>query len=221
MAITDGAERKPEGQQREEEIPAFQAIAPSIFVPAQADFTKPPPPLPSDPNTLRNEALAQIDEHADAVQDNIYYMLDREKTRIRQECRWREAQFPQNPRELPGLSEEEEGFLPSNAMELDEILHIRSRCSEPPRGPYEVPPNFSHFQCLHVESGLPGEPPRKSAEKMLLNVVKHGVQNLEGLAAHVLGEKSKKMSELESMIQSKEIASTGIPDADKMDTSQG
>ncbi|KAI2625419.1 hypothetical protein GGS26DRAFT_201053 [Hypomontagnella submonticulosa] len=220
MALTDGADRKASGQQQEEEIPAFQTIAPCIFVPAQEDFTKPPPPLPSDPDTLRSEALARIDEHADRVQDNIYYMLNREKTRIRQESYWREAQFPQLPRGVSGLAEGEDSFLPSNAKELDEILHIRSRCSEPPRGPYEVPPNFSHLQCLHVESGLPGEPPRKSAEKMLLNVVKHGVQNLEGLAAHVAREKAMKISELESEMRSKVPASTRSPHADKMDTSE-
>ncbi|KAI1417882.1 hypothetical protein F5Y13DRAFT_32912 [Hypoxylon sp. FL1857] len=220
MAITDSAGRATE-EQRPEDIPAYQSIAPSVFVPAQTDFTKPPPNLPSDTSKLRSETLAQIDEHADAIQDNIYYMLNREKTRIRQECKQREAHFPQHLKTVPGLVGGEEGSLPDNAMEMDEILFIRSSCSEPKRGgPYEVPATFTHAQCLHVEiGGRFGEPPRKSAEKMMLNLVKHGVQNLEGLANHVQSVKEAKAKELANETLSKTLGSMGVAPADRMDIS--
>ncbi|OTA97245.1 hypothetical protein M434DRAFT_8202 [Hypoxylon sp. CO27-5] len=221
MPIMDGAGRATEKQQREDNIPAYQTIAHSIFVPAQTDFTKPPPDLPSDPSKLRDETLTQIDEHADAIQDNIYYMLNREKTRIRQECNQREANSPRHLRTAPGLLEGEERSLPDNAMEIDEILFIRSSCLEPKRGgPYEVPPVFTHAQCLHTEIGERfREPPRKSAEKMMLNLVKHGVQNLEGLANHVQQVKEAKVKELENEILSKGLGSMGVAPADKMDIS--
>ncbi|KAI2468418.1 hypothetical protein F4781DRAFT_269664 [Annulohypoxylon bovei var. microspora] len=219
MAITNDAGRIPEEQQQEEEIPAFKSIAPSIFVPAQADFTKPPPDLPSDLSRLRSEALAQIDEHADVVQDNIYYMLDREKTRIRQECKQREALFPRHLKEKRGLAEGEEPCIPDNAMEMDEILFIRSSCPEPKRGAYEVPLGFNHANCLHVSTGANGETPRKSAEKMVMNLTKHGVQKLEGLAIHVKGVKEAKSKELENQALSNRLGSIGIATADKMDIS--
>ncbi|KAI1099726.1 hypothetical protein F4804DRAFT_74021 [Jackrogersella minutella] len=219
MVTTEDAGKAPEGQQQEEEIPAFQTIAPSIFVPAQMDLTKPPPDLPSDPSRLRSETLAQIDEHADAVQDNIYYMLQREKTRIRQECKQREAYFPPNLKEVPGLALGEESCLPDNAMEMDEILFIRSICPEPKRGPYEVPPGFSHAQCLHVLTGSPGEPPRKCAEKMVMNLTKHGVLNLEALASHTKGVKEAKSRELENEMLLKRLGSTGVAPTDRMDIS--
>ncbi|KAI1095279.1 hypothetical protein F5B19DRAFT_338641 [Rostrohypoxylon terebratum] len=205
--------------EEQEDIPAYQSIAPSIFVPAQADFTKPPPELPSDLNQLRGEALSQIDEHADAVQDNIYYMIDREKKRIQQECKQREALFPRHLRDKPGLAEGEDTCLPDNAMEMDEILFIRSLCSEPARGPYEVPQGFNHTNCLHVMTGAPGEPPRKSAEKMLMNLTKHGVQKLEGLTNHVRGVKEAKAKELENQALAKNIGSMEIAPADEMDLS--
>lgn len=75
MIATNGAAKAAGGHQQAEEIPAFQSIAPCIFIPAQTDLTKPPSDLPSEPNALLSETLAQINEHADAVQDNIYYML--------------------------------------------------------------------------------------------------------------------------------------------------
>ncbi|KAI1135333.1 hypothetical protein F5Y05DRAFT_416320 [Hypoxylon sp. FL0543] len=218
MAITDDVGRAPEDLQQEEEIPAFQTIAPAIFVPAQADFTKPPPDLPSDPSKLRSQILDEIDEHADAVQANIYYMLNREKTRIRQECRQREAYFPRHLNTVPGLLEGEERSLPDNADEIDEILFIRSHCLEPKRGPYEVPPVFTHAQCLHVEAGG-GETPRKAAEKMMLNLVKHGVQNLEGLANRVQRVKEAKAKELENEMLSKSLGSIGVAPEDRMDIS--
>ncbi|KAI1213717.1 uncharacterized protein F4807DRAFT_198049 [Annulohypoxylon truncatum] len=219
MATTNDAGRAPEERQQQEEIPAYQSIAPSIFVPAQTDFTKPPPDLSSDPNIRRSEALSQIDEHADAVQDNIYYMIDREKTRIQQECKQREALFPRHIRDKRGLAEGEESCLPDNAMEMDEILFIRSLCSEPARGPYEVPPGFNHANCLHVMTGAPGETPRKSAEKMVMNLAKHGVQKLEGLANHVKGVKEAKSKELENQALSKRLGSMGIAPGDRMDIS--
>ncbi|KAI0131558.1 hypothetical protein F4814DRAFT_438002 [Daldinia grandis] len=197
MAINDGAERVPESQlQQQEDIPAYQNSAPSIFVPAHTDFTKPLLELPSDPSKRRNEILAQIDKHADAVQDNIYYMLHREKTRIRQECKWREDRFPPHLRAVPGLTEGQERSIPSSGAEMDEILHMgRSVISKMGRGDCEVPRDFTHAQCLH-EAGRPGEPPRKSAEKMLMNLVKHGVQNLEEFAQHEL--KNELVSESQS-----------------------
>ncbi|KAI0837260.1 hypothetical protein F5Y06DRAFT_85423 [Hypoxylon sp. FL0890] len=220
MEIADGVGRVSADLQQEEEIPAYQNIAPSIFVPAQTDFTKPPPDLPSDSGELRSHILDEIDEHADAIQDNIYYMLNREKTRIRQECRQREAHFPPHLKTVPGLLEEEERSLPDNAMEIDEILFIRSYCLEPKRGPYEVPPMFTHSQCLHVETGGAfGETPRKAAEKMMLNLVKHGVQNLEGLANHVQRVKEAKAKEIENESLSNRQDSMGIAPADRMDTS--
>ncbi|KAI2611616.1 uncharacterized protein GGS25DRAFT_483401 [Hypoxylon fragiforme] len=218
MSAMDGG--PPGNNQQEEEIPAYQRIAPSIFVPAHTDFTQPPPDLPSDPSQLRNEMLARIDEHADAVQDNIYYMLNREKRRIHQECRQRDAYFPQHLQVKPGLAESEEHWIPDNGMELDEILFIRSFCPEPKQGPYEVPPLFTHNQCLHLQTDERfGEPPRKSAEKMLLNLVKHGVQNLEGLAQHVKNVKDAKSKELENEMLSKTLGSMGVAPADRMDIS--
>ncbi|KAI1381136.1 hypothetical protein F4677DRAFT_402248 [Hypoxylon crocopeplum] len=220
MASTDSVSKAQEGQQQEEDIPAYQTIAPSIFVPAHTDFTKPPPQLPSDPSKLRSQTLAQIDEHADAVQDNIYYMLNREKTRIRQECRQREARFPQHFNPKPGLADGEDRGLPDNAMEIDEILFIRSFCPEPQPGPYEVPPVFTHNQCLHVQTGGRfGETPRKSAEKMVLNLVKHGVQNLEGLAQHIQSVKEAKAKELDNKALSRVLGSLGVAPADRMDIS--
>lgn len=217
MANTHDAGSVP--AERQEEIPVYQSIAPSIFVPAQVDFTKPSPELPSDLHQLRSQALSEIDEHADAVQDNVYYMLNREKTRIQQECKQREALFPRHLRDKRGLAEGEEKCLPDNAMEMDEILVIRSSCSEPPRGRYEVPPGFNHTNCLHVMTGAPGEPPRKSAEKMVMNLTKHGVQKLEGLANHVRGVKEAKAKELENQALAKSIGSMGIAPADMMDLS--
>ncbi|KAI0142562.1 hypothetical protein F4776DRAFT_612561 [Hypoxylon sp. NC0597] len=221
MPIMDGVGKATKEQQQGEDIPAYQTIAHSIFVPAQTDFTKPPPDLPSDPSKLRSETLAQIDEHADAIQDNIYYMLNREKTRIRQECNQREANSPRHLKTVPGLLEGEERSLPDNAMEMDEILFIRSSCPEPKRGgPYEVPPTFTHAQCLHVEIGERfREPPRKSAEKMMLNLVKHGVQNLEGLANHIQYVKEARAKELENEMLSKGLGSMGVAPADRMDIS--
>ncbi|KAI1770511.1 hypothetical protein F4818DRAFT_257861 [Hypoxylon cercidicola] len=217
MAATGKAVDK---QRQEEEIPAFQTIAPSIFVPAQTDLTKPPPDLPSDPNELRSEILAQIEEHADAVQDNIYYMINREKTRIRQECRQREAYFPHHLKATPGLAEGEEQWLLDNTKDVEEIILIRSIVQKPQRGPYEVPPVFTHAQCLHVETdGRFGETPRKSAEKMVLNLAKHGVQNLEGLAQHVHNVKEARTKELENEMLSKSLGSAGIAPADRMDIS--
>ncbi|KAF3067318.1 hypothetical protein GL218_08701 [Daldinia childiae] len=216
MAIHDGAERVPE-KQLQEDIPPYQNSAPSIFVPANTDFTKPPPELPSEPSKRRNEILAQIDEHADTVQDNIYYMLNREKTRIRQECKWREEKFPSYLRAVPGLTEGQERWLPSSGIEMDEILHIRSSTSELSRGNYEVPLDFTHAQCLHEAARL-GEPPRKSAEKMLMNLVKHGAQNLEGFAQHVKNVKEAKIKELENELVSESRSSTEIAPADIMDT---
>ncbi|KAI1654226.1 hypothetical protein F4813DRAFT_217210 [Daldinia decipiens] len=217
MAINDGAKRVPETQLQQEDIPAYQNSAPSIFVPTHIDFTKPPPELPSEPSKRRDEILSQIDEHAAAVQDNIYYMLNREKTRIRQECKWREEKFPPHPRAVPGLTESQERSLPSSGMEIDEILHIRPSTSQPSRGDYEVPPDFTHAQCLH-EAGRPEEPPRKSAEKMLMNLVKHGVQNLEGFAQHVKNVKEAKIKELENELVLEGQSSTEIAPADIMDT---
>ncbi|KAI0884538.1 uncharacterized protein GGS22DRAFT_143952 [Annulohypoxylon maeteangense] len=219
MSITGGTGRVPENQQHDEAIPPYQSIAPSIFVPAQVDFTKPPPDLPSDHNQLRSEALAQIDEHADAVHDNIYYMLDREKTRIQQECERREAHFPRPIRDKRGLAEEEESCLPDNSTEMDEILFIRSLCPEPTRGPYEVPLGFSHANCLHVTTGAPGETPRKSAEKMVINLAKHGIQKLEGLSNHVKGVKEATSKDLANQALSKKLSSMGIAATDKMDIS--
>ncbi|KAI1454109.1 hypothetical protein F4805DRAFT_461042 [Annulohypoxylon moriforme] len=219
MTITDSTGRITQDKQHDEAIPAYQSIAPSIFVPTQVDFTKPPPGLPSDLNQRRNEALGQIDEHADAIQDNIYYMIEREKTRIQRECRQREALFPPRLRSKRGLAEGEESCLPDNAMEMDEILFIRSICPEPPRGPYEVPPGFNHANCLHVMTGAPGETPRKAAEKMVMNLTKHGVQKLEGLANHVKGVKEAKVRELENEALSKTLVSMGVAPEDKMDIS--
>ncbi|XXG97973.1 hypothetical protein Hte_004289 [Hypoxylon texense] len=219
MATPGGPGKGVGRQQQEEEIPAFQTISPSIFVPAQTDLTKPPPDLPSDPIALRNEALAQIDEHADAVQDNIYYMLNREKTRIRQECRQREAHFPHHIKATPGLAEGEEQWLVDSTNEVEEILFIRSIVSTPQRGPYEVPPVFTHNQCLHLEIDGRFETPRKSAEKMVLNLAKHGVQNLEGLAQHVHNVKEARRKELENESLSTSLASARIAPADRMDIS--
>ncbi|KAI6086617.1 hypothetical protein F4821DRAFT_238165 [Hypoxylon rubiginosum] len=209
------------GEHRQaEEIPAFQSIAPCIFVPAQTDLTKPPSDLPSEPNALLSETLGQINEHADAVQDNIYYMLDREKTRIRQECRQREAHLPHHLKVTPGLEEGEDQWLVDSTTGVEEVLFVRSIVHKPERGPYEVPPSFTHSQCLHAEfSGK--ETPRKYAEKMVLNLAKHGVQNLEGLAQYVNNVKEAKSKELENEKLSKSPGSVGIApaDADKMDTS--
>lgn len=221
MPTIDSAGKALEGQQEEEEeeiILPYQAIAPSIFVPAHTDFTKPPPPLPSDPNTLRSEALAQIDEHAEAVQANIHYMLNREKTRVRRECRFKEASYPRNSKATAGLAEGEDHWLPRNGMELDEIMFIRSNVPMPPRGPYEVPPTFSHAQCLHVPD-VDGEPPRKLAEKMVLSLAKHGVENLEALAVVVRNVKEAKSKELENEMLSKKLGSAGVAPADRMDIS--
>ncbi|KAI1800854.1 hypothetical protein F4811DRAFT_556450 [Daldinia bambusicola] len=217
MAITSGSERGQDTQlQEEEDIPAFQSITPSIFVPAQIDFTKPLPELPSEPNQRRAEMLAQIDEHADAVLDNIYYMLNREKTRILQECKRREASFP-HLRALPGLTDGEERSLPSNAMEMDEILYLKQHAPKPNQIASDVPPMFSHNQCLHVEAGGPEDPPRKSAEKMLMNLVKHGIQNLEGFAQHIENVKEAKRRELGNETHSKGQTSTENVPADRMD----
>ncbi|KAI2615123.1 hypothetical protein GGR54DRAFT_309495 [Hypoxylon sp. NC1633] len=218
MARPTNTSKAPEVQHQEEEIPPFQSIAPSIFVPAQADFTKPPPDQPSELPKLRGEALARIDEHADAVQDNIYYMLDREKTRIRQECWQREARFPARLREATGLTLAEEKRLPNDPKAMDVVLFIRSICPEPELGPYEVPPVFTHGQCLHVQTGGRfGETPRKAAEKMMLNLAKHGVQNLEGLAYHTQGVKENRKRELDNEILARTLDSMGIPSADRMD----
>ncbi|KAI2777154.1 hypothetical protein F4815DRAFT_301943 [Daldinia loculata] len=218
MAINDGAERAPERQLQQEDIPAYQGNAPSIFVPAHTDFTKPPPELSSEPSKRRNEILAQIDEHADAVHDNMYYMLNREKTRIRQECKWREDKFPPHLRAVPGLTEGQERSLPSSGTKMDEILHIRSFTSEPSRGYYEVPREFTHANCFHKEAGIPGELPRKTAEKMLMNLVKHGVENLEFFAQHVKNVREAKIKELENELVSESQSSTKIAPADIMDT---
>ncbi|KAL7624710.1 hypothetical protein AAE478_006281 [Parahypoxylon ruwenzoriense] len=213
------ANSRGDAPQHEEYIPAFQTIAPSIFVAAEADFTKPPPELPSDLGRARSEMLNDIDEHTKAIQDNIYYMLNREKTRIRRECRQREAHFPSRLKTAPGLTEEEERWLPENGVELDDIF-FRSYCPEPQRGPYEVPPVFTHASCLHVETGRRfGESPRKSAEKMMFNLVKHGVQNLEGLTQHVQNVKEARSRELENEFLSKELGSSGVPPGDRMDIS--
>ncbi|OTB10469.1 hypothetical protein K445DRAFT_371131 [Daldinia sp. EC12] len=219
MAITTGSEREPERElEQEEDIPAYQNIAPSIFVPAQTDFTKPPPELPSEPVRRRAEILAQIDEHADAVQDNIYYMFNREKTRILQECKRREANFP-HLKAVPGLTDIEERSIPSSGMEMDEILYIRQNASKQNRAFSDVPPVFTHNQCLHIEARGLEEPPRKSAEKMLMNLVKHGIQNLEGFAYHVANVKEAKSRELDGETHSDGQTSTENVSADKMDIS--
>ncbi|KAI0846478.1 hypothetical protein F5Y00DRAFT_142258 [Daldinia vernicosa] len=218
MAINDGAERVPERQLQQEDIPAYQSSAPSIFVPAHTDFTKPPPALPSEPSKRRDEILAQIDEHAEAVQDNIYYMLNREKTRIRQECKWREDKFPPHLRAVPGLTGDEERSLPSNGTQMDEILHLRSFTSDLTRGGYEVPFKFTDEKCLHLAT-TPGEPPRKSAEKMMMNLVRHGIHSLEEFAQHVKKVKEARIKELENELASESQSSTGIAPADIMDTS--
>ncbi|KAI5854075.1 hypothetical protein GGS23DRAFT_501831 [Durotheca rogersii] len=192
-----------------EEIPAFQTIAPSIFAAARVDLTKPPPELPSELHKARETVLGDIDEHTKAIQDNIYWMLNREKTRIRQECWQREARLAARGLTrgaAPGLTEDEQRrWIPDNGMELDDIFFIRSYCPEPPRGgPYEVAPGFSHTSCLHVETGWRfRESPRKSAEKMMLNLVKHGVQNLEGLDQHVKDVKEARILELEGELRAK------------------
>ncbi|KAI1471885.1 uncharacterized protein F4812DRAFT_197701 [Daldinia caldariorum] len=219
MAITSGSERGYDTQvQEEEDIPAYQSIAPSIFVPAQIDFTKPLPRPPSEPTQRRVEMLAQIDEHADAVLENIYYMLNREKTRILQECKRREANFPHH-RDLPGLTDGEERSLPSNGMEMDEILYLKQNAPKPNQISSDVPPMFTHNQCLHVETGGPEETPRKSAEKMLMNLVKHGIQNLEGFAQHIENVKEVKRRELDNETHSKGQTSTENVPADRMDIS--
>lgn len=81
-----------------------------------------------------------------------------------------------------------------------------------------MPPSFTHSQCLHAEFNGK-ETPRKYAEKMVLNLAKHGVQNLEGLAQYVNNVKEAKSKELENEKLSKSPGSIGIAPADKMDTS--
>ncbi|KAI1758711.1 hypothetical protein GGR53DRAFT_215185 [Hypoxylon sp. FL1150] len=215
MAATNNT-GKAGGNRQAEDIPAYQSIAPCTFVPAQTDLTKSPPDLPSELNELRSEAFAQINGHADAVQDNIYFMLDREKMRIRQECRQREAHFSPHLQVTPGLEEGEDQWLVDSTSGVEEVLLIRSIVNKPERGPYEVPPVFTHLQCLHAE--LDGrETPRRQAEKMVLNLAKHGVQNLEGLAQHVNNVKGAKSRELENEMLSKSLGSTGVAPADKME----
>ncbi|KAI1382797.1 uncharacterized protein F4822DRAFT_97178 [Hypoxylon trugodes] len=212
MAITVQRETKAHQQ---EDIPVYQTIAPSIFVPANMDLTKPPPDPPTDPIELSSETRAWIDRHADAVQDNIYYMLNREKTRIRRECQQHEYNLPRYLKAVPGLTEEEERALPDNSQELDEIFFIRSFCPEPKRGPYEVPPNFTHEHCQHIETaGRFGEPPRKSAEKMLMNLTKHGIMTLEALAQHVENEKDKKTKEIKSNAKSTTVSPEDMMEID-------
>ncbi|OTB04558.1 hypothetical protein M426DRAFT_152562 [Hypoxylon sp. CI-4A] len=219
MAITDGTG----GGRRPMDISTpFQNIAPSIFVPAQTDLTKPRPSQSSEPSNPSSDAQARIDEHANAVQDNIYFMMQREKTRIHQECLQREAHLPPHLREQPGPAEGDDSsknWMPANAAETEEILFIRTITAPPAReGYYEVPSNFTHVNCLHAKTDIE-EPPRKYAEKMVLNLVKHGVQNLEGFSHHVRGVKEAKNWEIQNEATSKNSSFDEVAPGDRMDTS--
>ncbi|KAI0171739.1 hypothetical protein GGR52DRAFT_436998 [Hypoxylon sp. FL1284] len=222
MATTSGTDREPGEWEEEEIIPPFQAMSPAIFVPAETDLTNPAPELPSEPSKLRDEMLAQVDEHADRVQDNMYYMIGREKMRILQEWRQREAHLPRRLEMKGGLTEADEQPLLNSTHELGEIFFIRSIVDIPKQGAGEVPADFTHSHCLHVEAdGRFGETPRVAAERMMLNLAKHGVQNLEGFVESVRKVKeAKERGFMEGMRSAAiEFGGAAPADADMMDTS--
>ncbi|KAI0004804.1 hypothetical protein F4779DRAFT_60210 [Xylariaceae sp. FL0662B] len=218
MASTNMARTTAQGQkQQEENIPFLSSFSPAIFAPAQIDFTAPPPALLSDQNIRRTDALAQIDEHANFIEGNIRYMMKRECKRIRQDCRQREAQVQRRRKRRPGLEKSEEKWLPVNGMELDDIFFTRQYCAMPLKGPYEVPILTTQNDLLLKNVQGLEKMPRKYAETLVLNLVKVGLQQLEGHAAHVKRVKQERYRQLTNMNSTTTSDTGGVHPSDRMD----
>ncbi|RYP52039.1 hypothetical protein DL768_002722 [Monosporascus sp. mg162] len=200
----------PQGQQDDlEEVLPLTTFTPAMFVEAQEDFTQPPPPLAPTATARLEEALAGIDSHAKAVQENMFSLVVREKNRLQKEVRKRMKDAPVELRDrLSLVSEEGEEkvldhlqapglvLFPPDYKHLDyeEVVQVQRRAVEEAERFRELDQgDQSRFEVgnitrhhLEFRNAVSFRtPPRDYYKVRSLDVVYLAMQNLEGYAEHV------------------------------------
>lgn len=160
----------------QDNIPPLAGMAPAIFVPATFDFTKPrPSPSSSTEATtaaaatsLRvDRALADLEDHMNAVKRNISTLTLREARRYQQEAAAREVmladagQPPPRSKRLPPTRADEELMLQNLAAH-----------SVPGRT-YGVHPDFGAASMVGVVPH-PKDTPREAVTTQILDLIRYG-----------------------------------------------
>ncbi|RYP45552.1 hypothetical protein DL769_011449 [Monosporascus sp. CRB-8-3] len=206
---TDGSPA-PQGEQCDsEEVLPLTTFTPAMFVEAQEDFTQPPPPLAPTVTARLEEALAGIDSHAKAVQENMFSLVAREKNRLHQEVgkRMKDAPVEMIGRLSMVSKEGEEKVLdhlqapglvlfPPDYKHLDyeEVVQVQRRAVEEAERFRELDQgDQSRFEVCNItrhhlefRNAVPFRtPPRDYCKARSLDVVYLAMQNLEGYAEQV------------------------------------
>lgn len=173
-----------EDEDKQDAIPPLASMAPAIFAPAVGDYTEPPAPEP-DPGQQLQSVLGELDAHAAAVRANIQAMVLREAARLQGECARSEAALRANmgPAWSPSLPPP-----PPPDAERAFLLNMEADALDP--GTTAVLPlTFSHHE---VPERLPDprDAPCSRALTQLLNLVRRGMTEVDGYAAHAQGVKN-------------------------------
>lgn len=156
-------------------------MAPAIFVPATFDYTQPRPstlPPSGAAETRRvDRALAELEEHMDAVKRNIATMVLQQARKVRQDAVQQERAIA-----AQGLPPPRSKRLPPTRADEDALLRNLGAPRDPRRtygvgrgfGPHDVPQVLPN----------PKDTPREAAVTMLVDWMRYGALQMEGYEMH-------------------------------------
>ncbi|KAI1330645.1 hypothetical protein F5Y16DRAFT_339683 [Xylariaceae sp. FL0255] len=188
----------------QEDIPLLECISPAVFVPTTRDFTENLPEGGLDNIAELENGITRLDEHARRVEQNMFWMLEREAKRIRQRGRVPQAyynSFRQVIREPPKPNLELEERLIRETEHQVSALFDDGPSPFPivvPRGPWDAYPdkNKSLGDLLLTEAVDERRmAPRAVASTWIYNEIHWGWKTMEGHAIEVQKEKDARRAQ--------------------------
>lgn len=155
-------------------------MAPAIYVPATFDFTKPrPSSLSSNAAGAKrvDRALAELEEHIDAVKRNIATIVQQQVRKVKQDAALQELAVsaqglpPPRSRRLPPIQADVETLLKNLEMPKDPR---RTYGVSPEYGPYGVPEAFPNAK----------DTPREAAVTQISWWMRYGSIQMDGYETH-------------------------------------